>query len=145
MAGSDRPTPGGTHSYIKLYANILDTVRPKLVLEWGPGPNTTMAIQSGAIVVSVEQKQQYILPPAYNYIPMLIPVADARYVRPCDFAVFDLFFVDSRRRQEILVNIRSVKKMEALVILHDSQRVRYQQAISLYDVIKQESGTVVLR
>jgi len=127
----------GMQSYVDVYADLIRTLRPQLVLEWGPGRNTIMALQSGARVVSIESEKRWI-PDGANqrWTCILAQERSPDYLRlwGCDDA--DIFFVDGRRRSECLAALHLMCKPSAVVCLHDAQRIRYQKALGLFDFVE---------
>jgi hypothetical protein len=124
-----------SQSYVPFYKTLLRRLKPKIVCEWGPGPNTELALLFGATVTTVEQDLQWMPQEQEKLVRLHIQTNDPLYIRPCDFASVDLFFVDSRRRSECVEQIFSGCKKNAVVCLHDCQRSRYKKAMSLFQHI----------
>jgi hypothetical protein len=132
---------GSIHSYIESYKKILNEVKPKRVWEWGPGPNTSMALAIGAQVVSVEHQKRYAIPTIGNLISLVVGLDSKEYT---SVMPVDLYFVDGRRRADCLTAIARISG--AVVCLHDAQRVRYHDALRLFpDVIFMTKGFAVAR
>lgn len=126
---------GGIHSYRKFYSKVLKAVKPKKVLEWGPGANTRMAISFGAEVTTIEQNPKWNPKFVHKNLTVVnTPVESSEYVSLIFEKDWDLLFVDSRRRQEILQEASSIK--EIVVCLHDAQRYRYRKAIEKFEYIR---------
>ena len=120
------------HSYVPFYHEILIANRPKLVFEWGPGPNTDLALKYGASVTTVEQNLKWMPKPKPNLTCLHISTKDPSYTNPVSFKDFDVFFVDSRRRAECIINAFKECKDTAIVCLHDAERSWYRKAINLF-------------
>jgi len=129
---------GGGHSYIDDYINVLNIFKPETVMEWGPGPNTYLALGSGVnVVYSIEQKKKWVI---RTDVPgqscEVIPVDSDEYVRhPKWRIIWDLYFIDSRRRQECLSLAYNQGVFESIVCIHDAQRPRYQKYIRQFDYV----------
>jgi hypothetical protein len=126
---------GGLHSYIKDYQELLNKLKPNKVIEWGSGPNTRMAIDSGAKkVVSIEQDPKWNPDFEHENLEVVnIPVESEEYVGLVLSDEWDLVFVDSRRRQEVVELANKIK--DVVVCLHDAQRPRYQESLKKYEYV----------
>lgn len=117
----------GMHSYVDDYKKVLDLIQPESILEWGPGEQTRLATERGIEVFSIEQNEKWI--PEIDseiYLYRIVSVKDPEYVSlPGDRTDWDLFFVDSRRRQECIDLAFERGKSNSVVCLHDAQRERY--------------------
>ena len=122
----------GVRSYAPHYARVLEIVRPRQVFEWGPGPNTRMALAAGAKVFAIEPVLRWVSPLPLddpNLAVLVTPTTSPFYLNLHGREDSDVFFVDSRRRAECLDLIREQAKPEAIVCLHDAQRSRYNAAL----------------
>lgn len=126
---------GGSHSYIPYYKEVLEEHRPEIVVEWGPGPNTDMALHAGAKrIVSVEHQDSYVYRGGKSEVQThLCPVETDEYTCPPCIREADVFFVDGRRRTECLIQIFKHAKPNSIICLHDAQRSRYIEALQLFD------------
>jgi hypothetical protein len=122
-----------TRGYIDLYLLLLAAVKPKIVQEWGPGTNTRAALATGAVVYSVEHDEAYRHPDMPKLIMSIVPLESMQYVTPI---TADLYFVDGRRRAECLMMIAGAASPRAVVCLHDAQRARYHDALSLFPFVE---------
>ena len=123
---------GGVRSYAPHYAWLLEICRPRRVFEWGPGPNTLMALGGGAKVFAIEPVLRWVSPLPLddpNLAVLVTPTNSSFYLSLHGHEDSDLFFVDSRRRAECLDLIREQAKPEAIVCLHDAQRSRYNASL----------------
>lgn len=128
----------GIHSYAEAYQAVLDAVRPGKVFEWGPGRNSAMAIAAGAEVFAVEFDPRYVPDlPKGSFHCFMVPIDD-----PEEFAGLrgvtdaEIYFVDSRHRQRCLRNILLQAREDAVVCLHDAQRLRYQVVLREFPYVK---------
>lgn len=129
---------GGLHSYEDAYRKVLDFLRPDKILEWGPGLNTKMGLEYGADVYSIEYQKKYvptnIASDKWEY--GLIPKNDDAFVQfPEGRKDWDVYFVDSRRRQEC-ITLALQGKEDAVVCLHDAQRERYHPYLGQFKYVK---------
>lgn len=129
---------GGLHSYATHYSEIIDRYRPSIVVEWGPGLNTELALATPIKqVVSVEHQEKYIYRGTDQRCSQrLVQVDSFEYISPREISEADLFFVDGRRRAECLIQIFKKAKPGAIVCVHDAQRARYIPALQLFDNVK---------
>jgi hypothetical protein len=129
---------GGTHSYAPFYKEVLRTIQPARVYEWGPGLNTEMALQLPTTkeVTSVEQEPKWIPKNLLRRQIILHQRADSLYyTRVLGAGAYNLFFVDSRRRAECLEVVRHGCSEAAVVCLHDAQRARYHEALAKFPYV----------
>lgn len=125
---------GGTPSYTEVYQNIFEVLQPQKVLEWGPGPNTQMALAAGAEVFSIVFDRKYdcqqIDTPKWRW--KLVGVKDDAFVQfPNGETDWDLYFVDSRRRQEC-ISLALQGKADAVVCLPNMQPFRRQEYLKQF-------------
>jgi hypothetical protein len=126
------------HSYVDSYKRVLSFLTPKKVLEWGPGINTEMALDAGAFVFSIEQSIKYLPEIQSNkWFFRILPVKDSQYVEhPYGDADWDLYFIDSRRRQECISLAEKEGKHGSVVCLHDAQRDRYHKNLRTFSYVR---------
>ena len=77
-----------------------------------------------------------------------VPIKDGYSSYPLVFrGTFDLIFVDSKddQRSDCLKTAHEMLSENGFVILHDSERDNYREAIKLFKVIEDQNGTVVLQ
>jgi len=126
---------GEPHSYKKSYKQVLDIVRPVFVFEWGPGPNSIMAMDMPECkyVVSVEQDKKWI-PDLNNDKHAVIHTRTSSPMYPSLFGCenFDIFFIDSRRRGDCIYRVYMDCKDSAVICLHDAQRKRYHADLARF-------------
>lgn len=132
---------GGVHSYADHYAEIIRTYKPGIILEWGPGKNTEIALESGARVFSIEHEEAYARRYSKhdNYQCFIEEVKSDEYISLHNINA-DLYFVDGRRRSECLRSIFEKATGDYVVCLHDAQRSRYRDAIGLFKNVKFLNG-----
>jgi hypothetical protein len=140
-AGSshDHPEPDvPAHSYHRDYRCLLRTFRPRLVVEWGSGLNTHMALAVGAEVFSIVDDSQR-LPGIGNSRLSLAPrrTDGADYLlTPTDA---DLFFIDGRNRARCLEIVHDRARRDAIVCLHDAQRAAYRPMLLRFPFVLEPS------
>ena len=121
------------HTYAPYYKAVLDILKPKTVMEWGPGPNTQMALDTGASVTSVEHDRDWLPKGGHpKFACIWIPEDHKDYARLWSPA--ELYFVDGRRREECLQGIRH--NSSGIVCLHDAQRRRYQDVLNKFKYVR---------
>ena len=121
------------HSYRDCYRQLLSVARPTKVCEWGPGLNTQLALDAGAIVVSREFDPHWI--PNVSHPNLTVDCMDWRSQRWTDLGSdsdAEIFFIDSRRRSDCLAAVLEQAAPESLVCLHDAQRRRYHPALARF-------------
>lgn len=121
------------HSYKDHYRKIFSTLNISSVFEWGPGLNTEIAIENGSRVFSKEHDGKWIPKNISSNLWSygLYDVRTPDYIEVVGDE-WDLYFVDGRRRSECLESVFKSCKDSALVCLHDAQRPRYHDALSLF-------------
>jgi len=122
------------HSFEDPYAEVLELVHPRVVFEWGPGLNTTMALKTGATVCSMEHQARF-MPRGIKterFVPRLARADSAEYVQIVPYCHADVFFVDGRRRADCIRAARTVCTDRAVLCLHDAQRERYHEALRAF-------------
>ena len=129
---------GGHHSFGPYYQKLLEKVNPTKIFEWGPGLNTELALLFTQNIVSVEDVKKWMPDRLLKGQAIIFTRIDTEdYVQSVrHYADADIFFVDARRRSECLELVHKVKKPSAYVCLHDAQRGRYHNALSLYSEVE---------
>lgn len=148
----------GEHSFVPLLDKWLNSLKPRNVLEWGPGLSTALikAACPDVKIVSIESQEKFYERAtkehgAYAHVVL----ANIRQYGPSDYSCwpiihmpgtkFDLVFVDGRQRVSCLITAMKVLSREGVVILHDATRQQYQHGLALFDVLESVGSTVVLR
>jgi len=142
---------------LKKWCNI---IRPKRILEWGPGESTKLMRElcPDAEIISVEHQRKYydIWSKHFENDPktkIILKEADEsdrtlpcwdEYTQPVD-GKFDLIFVDGRERVRCLRYAKKVITKNGIVLLHDSERGYYKKGIELFEKLEEWGGTVCLR
>jgi predicted O-methyltransferase YrrM len=157
LAVTDPPGgwPGGK-SYMYILRDVLREHEPDRILEWGPGYSTGVmhTYRPNAKIITTEHQESYAEkardehPYAHVKHEKIQDYGKSDYaVWPylMDVAPFDLIFVDGRRRNECLLTARKVLAENGLVILHDSQRDNYDLGCELYETVREDRRTVLLR
>ena len=131
-------------SYLPEYLELLMRVspKPKLIVEWGPGLNTALALATGATVHSIESEAKW-LPRFYapTFLWHLVPKDSSQYTEIVTDRFsdgVDLWFVDGFHRSEVLRAIYATyaaKLKTTIVCLHDAQRERYHDALRLFPYV----------
>ena len=113
-------------------------LRPRLVVEWGPGPNTQMALAVGAEVFSIEHDTQWLPKDSSPKLVVLLAPKDGdRYFFfPAEA---DLYFIDGRNRARCLELVYERARADAVVCLHDAQRQAYRQMLLRFPYVFEPS------
>ena len=128
---------GGMHSYLDPYREVIELFKPSSVLEWGPGLNTYLALLSGAFVYSIEQEIQFVpKTSSKNYKFLVTPIWSSEYIKLPKNFLFDMFFVDSRRRSECIEFVYENCKYSDILCVHDAQRERYHISLRKFPYVK---------
>ena len=121
-------------SYQGDYEHLLADLRPRLVVEWGPGLNTAMAISFGARVYAFESDPRWLPQVAHpNLTVQLRSDDDSGYFDFPDDA--DLYFVDGRNRERCLEVVYDRMRPDAVVCLHDAHRRAYRPMLTRFPFI----------
>lgn len=135
----------GFYSYIPLLAKYLRIIAPKRVLEWGPGESTRIIQQlcPDAQIVTIENN------PAYAGSGIILLSTKEAYVSyPLGLGKkFDFIFVDGFDdwRPDCLDVAHEVVADDGVVLLHDSERSWYREAVEKFCILEENDGTVVLK
>ena len=147
-------------SYRPMLSKWCNTVKPKRILEWGPGESTKLMrmMCPDAEIISVEHNEHWYNVAKKNLkgmdIKLLLheaPVDDRKdiawdgYTEPFVQGKFDLIFVDGRERVRCLQFAKKVVTQNGIVLLHDSEREYYKKGIELFEKLEEWEGTVCLR
>lgn len=142
------------NSYEPLLRKYMELVKPKLVLEYGTGKSTgIIASYPNVNVISMEHDAYYfkIFWQKYREIPN-IKIVHANYKQGyVEFPLglnkkFDLIFVDGLcdARVECLNVAKCLLAENGVVILHDSERKKYDAGRTDYLTVEEQDGTAVL-
>jgi hypothetical protein len=126
------------HSYRADYDRLLCALRPQLVVEWGPGPNTQMALAVGAEVFSIEHDSQWMPKDVSPRLTVLLAPKDANhyFFFPTEA---DAYFIDGRNRARCLELVYDRARPDAVVCLHDAQRQAYRQMLLRFPYVLEPS------
>ena len=156
------------HSFINILETWLVRLKAELgrevlnAVEWGPGRSTEVLLAAGCEVLSVEHDERYGRKAAlaYGEQPRWRMLRKDAAVRNSDYAtcvitemtdpgaVFDVAFVDGRRRVECVLAALCVLRPGGVVMLHDWRRWNYQvliRSIPGLEILEVRDNTVVLR
>ena len=120
----------GGHDYKDAYIHVLDTLRPERIFEWGPGLQTRLAVKRKWVkeIFAIEQEKKWLPEKGDRRLSCLwVGIWNPHYVHLHNREHFDLFFIDSRRREECLDLVRTSTQgnPDVVVCLHDAQRPEY--------------------
>lgn len=152
----------GPKSFEGLLKKWCERVKPKRILEWGPGYSTQVMreVCPDAIIISIEHQVKYqqewakkFWEDEKTFIVLWSAPEDNREDPDWEFYAdsplkgkFDLIFVDGRERVRCMESIikRHLLNKGGVVLLHDSERGEYQKGIELFTKLEEDYGTVCL-
>lgn len=138
------------HSFKTTLIAALHDIKPKRVIEWGPGLSTRIIHEEcpKAYILSIEHNERYFRKAVADHGTY----ADIRFVRATgpksQYAVlpmmenmepFDLAFIDGRRRLECALVAKLVVRSTGLIIIHDFHRPHYRLPIAGLNLIRLKS------
>ena len=130
------------------YERILKAVKPKKIFEWGPGESTKIALASGAQVIAREAKEKYVPTlPNEKFSCEIVSFGKEEETAWSDITGHedcDLYLVDSRWRSKCIISVFEKAKESAVVVLHDAQRPRYQEALQKFPYVNYVSRFLVV-
>ena len=138
-------------SYAPLLSKFISLIKPKRILEWGPGGSTAIMFNMcpGAEIITYEHRIEWFIPAVKK---LARPNVYLRYATKEDYydpgvhGKFDLIFIDGWWRNECLLYALKVISDDGVVILHDCDRPRYESAWKPnYNVLARSNGTLVLK
>lgn len=146
-------------TYMPVMRHFLEKLKPRNVLEWGPGRSTLMLAESlpDAEIFSIEHNPQWherIMKLAKIYasvIPIhelitLEPGKSGKYVTAPLYLDrnFDLIVIDGRMRTDCIAIARQVLNEKGVVLVHDANRIGYHQAFRFFNSAMTVNDTAVL-
>ncbi len=142
-------------SFAPVLKRYLNKLKPKNVLEWGPGLSTRIIVMlPGIQLVSLEHDLNYYTRAAaelkgFSNIDLQYKPLRQEYINyPSTLGkTFDLVFIDGldEWRNDCLKAALSLISPGGVVILHDSERESYAEGKVLYTVLEESDGTAVLK
>lgn len=135
----------GTFDFKDVLAEQCLTLKPRRILEWGPGYSSQLMHECcpKAEIISIEHDEKW-----YNKAIEKHGKYATIYLVPLNgkpskystwpllqkFDLFDLIFIDGRQRLSCLIVASQILNSSGRIILHDAKRLEYKPAI---DVLKQ--------
>jgi len=145
------------HSYRPVLETLCRRLRPRQILEWGPGESTVLMsdLLPDAKILSIEHDVIWYASVSKRlrnrpgvevaHVPHLLPYGgSAGYVTyplrrllrtGSDLAVYDLIFVDGRSRCDCLTVAALLVAARGVVLLHDAERPNYRRGLSVFPVV----------
>ena len=143
------------YSYKNILSKYLSELRPKNIVEWGPGKSTHLILSAldDIKLLSIEHDKNY-----FNKINMEIDDTRwssllvkntnraSRYAHIIrDYPPADLYFIDGRRRVECAFSAMS-HSPDSTLILHDCSRKMYTDILKPFvDIIEEKDDTLVFK
>lgn len=144
------------HSFAPHLRRWCASIRPKRILEYGPGLSTQIMREEcpEAYIVTVEHQaafaklaidQGHADRVVVRQVKRSSTYSAVAYEEAKD-GLFDLVFVDGRRRIECALAGLSVLSFAGIVIVHDFERWQYRAALSpIANLLEEYDNTAVLR
>jgi predicted O-methyltransferase YrrM len=131
----------------------LQQVRPSNIIEWGPGASTQIMHEEcpEANIWTIEHDPKWAAMvqgfPGLTVYEVPATRRHAAYGAAClrPGKVFDLAFIDGRRRVECCLWACAVLSPTGVALLHDSHRVNYSPIMPVIDVLEEIEDTLVFR
>lgn len=127
------------HSFVTTLIKACRIIRPKKIIEWGPGLSTSIMHREcpDAEIITVEHDKDYFAKACAEHSGYasvrFIPANGQRSVYACfllepgrKYGPFDLAFVDGRRRVECALTAWRVLSYGGMLLVHDWQRWQYK-------------------
>lgn len=142
------------NSYKDLLMRYLIKLEPERILEFGPGGSTSVMLEySEAEIESVEHEYRWFREAERLFLGN--PRVHLHYLKdhdeyvnqPRSWGEFGLIFIDGfcDWRVDCLLMAKDVLKNGGVVILHDSERKKYDRGREPYETIVVAQGTAVLK
>ena len=146
--------------YKPLLVKYLRIIKPRKILEWGPGPSTkTMREECpNAKIITCEHDYKWFnkwLKEFDNINITLLylegPIEDRKdllwnvYTNPPVEGKFDLIFVDGRERVRCMRASLNLLSKNGVLLLHDANRRRYKKGVSLFVLNEKLFRTLCLK
>ena len=147
--------PGGFHSFwdiLKDYLNLIPWEAE--ILEWGPGDSTQLMLDErpAAMITTYEHDPHWFQVAKKRFcheenITLRYRTLESNYhTHPLTMdRKFDLIFIDGRNRVKCCMTAEKLVADHGYVLLHDANREEYRNGVRLFEVIKIESDTAVMR
>jgi hypothetical protein len=156
--GPDDCEPASSiHGFEWPLRRVCRELKPKRVLEWGPGRSTEIIHEEcpAAEITSIEHDHGFYKKAVAKYVrfarieylpfPSVGPTLYDWWPLKVGEKSFDLIFVDGRRRTSCLLTARKCLTPGGLILLHDAERPHYRHVLDLFDVVGEERRTLILR
>lgn len=120
------------HDFEEILIAVCREIRPKSILEWGPGKSTEIMYLEcpGARIFTNEHDPIWY----ERAVALYGGMATIRYATGCDYVSvtgkYDLIFVDGRQRVNCLIAGYLSLNPGGAILLHDAERERYQPGIN---------------
>ena len=144
----------GFHSFKETLVFWLGLNKPKRLLEWGPGVSTQLMLDhSEGKIQSIEHLYRWYEAAQHQFKdnPRVdlhyCPELDQYPYLPRDWGKFDLIFVDGLCDLRVKCLLASVDYLAegGVVILHDSERSKYDAGREPYETVMEVDGTAVMK
>lgn len=141
------------HGFKPVLIDWLLRVRPRSIVEWGPGMSTEIMLKHApeAKILSIEHDEAWLEVARQKFGERIILEHQRCDNRISSYASnvidkgpFDFAFVDGRRRVECVLTALTCLNPGGVVLLHDICRINYMRILSHYArVIDCQANTAV--
>lgn len=147
---------GGDTDFEDILIATVKRLKPKRILEWGPGFSTDVFVHlcPDAYILSIEHQEAWFARQKARFNGLVdlkylaLGMASKYETYPLRQEPFDLVFVDGRRRRGCLLTASQVVTPGGVVVLHDAERSSYRDAVDLlFDVVERgdRNRTLILK
>ena len=130
------------HSFENTLRAVCRDIKPKRILEWGPGRSTVVMHQEcpDAQIVTTEHNPEYFKIATENYGSFAAVFRYRADGQKCEYAVWpiwgmedgykaDLAFIDGRRRVECAMVAGMMVRSGGVIVVHDAHRWHYREVL----------------
>ena len=146
-------TASAWDSFKSTLLSIMDHIKPRNILEYGPGISTKIMDSYGFVesIDSVEHDEAWYEKYRNNFTPRVFMILEQdleKYPTVISHIgrYYDLIFIDGRERERCLDYAPKILKPNGIILLHDSERPAYKSYIDKYSYVffTDNGHTVVL-
>ena len=145
----------GFNSFEPLLRKYLREIKPTKILEWGTGRSTAIMAEECPLakIYSLESDPNWYhkyfnVYKSSKYVNViLVPPKLLADIPRGWHKMFDLIFVDGLcdMRVACLRTASQILYSNGVAILHDSERTKYAEGVSLFDKVEESDGTLVMK
>lgn len=154
MRGIDKTGhPMMSEKEVAIIDKLIEERKPERCLEWGSGnstvyfPNKHKCIKSWLSIEHVGHYPDYLKNDVNNNTTIIWITNESSYV-DCvkkNGEKYDFILVDGNQREECLEIAYKIARKGAIILLHDSGRLKYKKFIDKYDNEKLSEGEIKVK